>query len=93
MLQACGANCEGCPSFQKECAGCDQIKGKVYWAQYIGQVICPMYQCCHDKALKHCGSCSELPCKMWYEIKDPSYSDEEHIHSINERVRLLKEHE
>jgi hypothetical protein len=28
---------------------------------------------------------------MWYEIKDPSYSDEEHILFIQERVKLLKE--
>ncbi len=91
MIQACGANCEECPSFKKECAGCEKIKGKVYWAQYIGQDICPIYKCCQDKFLGHCGDCAELPCKMWYEIKDPSYSYEEHIQSINERVRLLKE--
>jgi len=90
MLQVCGANCEECTSFKKECQGCDVIQGKVFWAEYVGKEVCPMYQCCKDKALDHCGGCAELPCKMWYEIKDPNWSDEEHINSINERVRLLK---
>jgi len=90
MLQACGANCEECPSFQKECQGCHVLQGKVYWAEYIGVEVCPVYQCCQDKELAHCGGCAELPCKMWYELKDPTWSDEEQMASIKKRVQLLK---
>lgn len=90
MLQACGANCEECHSYKKECEGCRALQGKVYWVGYIGQDVCPMYQCCQDKGYEHCGGCAELPCKMWYEIKDPTWTDEEHIASINMRVSLLK---
>jgi hypothetical protein len=38
----------------------------------------------------NCGKCSSLPCKMWYDLKDPSLSEEEHINSINERTNILK---
>lgn len=91
MLQVCGVNCEGCPSYPEECQGCQALKGKVFWVGYIGKDVCPVYQCCQDKSLAHCGGCAELPCKMWYELKDPNWTDEEHIASINERVRSLKE--
>ncbi|MGE5391193.1 MAG: DUF3795 domain-containing protein [Deltaproteobacteria bacterium] len=90
MLQVCGVNCEECPSYPEECKGCRAIQGKVFWVGYIGQEVCPMYKCCQDKGYEHCGGCAELPCKMWYEIKDPTLADEEHIASINTRVSILK---
>lgn len=91
MLSLCGAKCEECTSYKTECGGCKHTQGKVMWTQYIGQDTCPIYKCCQEKTLEHCGGCQQLPCKIWYEIKDPSWSDAEHLHSINERVKLLKE--
>jgi hypothetical protein len=91
MLQKCGVNCNECYVFQKECPGCGEVGGKPYWTHYIGGGPCPVYQCCEEKAVHNCGECRELPCKLWYDLKDPSISDDEHLNSINKRVTLLKE--
>jgi len=91
MINKCGCSCETCHSFQKECPGRNEVGGKPYWTQYIGGATCPVYACCDDKAYSNCGKCSALPCKLWFKIKDPSLSDEEHLRSIKERVCNLKE--
>ncbi len=90
MISKCGMDCVDCPSYQKECMGCDETKGQVSWTQYIGKSICPVYACCLDKKHENCRKCSSLPCKMWYELKDPSISEEEHINSIDQRTQILK---
>lgn len=91
MVNRCGCYCDECNSFQKECKGCHEICGKVYWAEYIGEDTCPIFKCCDEKKIDKCGRCSEIPCKKWYELKDPSLSDEEHLSSIDKRVKLLME--
>ena len=90
MLSVCGVNCEGCSGFGKECAGCDLIEGKVCWAQYIGADVCPIYKCVKEKNFANCGECSQIPCKLWFSLKDPAWSDEEHQKSINARLSVLK---
>jgi hypothetical protein len=90
MLCVCGADCSSCPSFGRECAGCETLKGKVYWAEYDGKDVCPYYQCVKDKRLKHCGECSDIPCALWYSLKDPNMTDEQHEASIRERVEIFK---
>jgi len=89
-LCVCGACCDNCPHYGNECVGCEAVKGKVYWAQYIGSDICPMFKCARDKIFNTCGDCSEIPCMLWSSIKDPEMSDEEHKKSIEERVLALK---
>ncbi len=88
----CGCRCSDCASFSKnECAGCEQIRGKVWWAAYINAEICPVYDCVINKhKYNDCGDCPELPCTLWYEMKDPTYSQEQHEQGIRERVRNLK---
>jgi hypothetical protein len=74
-----------------ECKGdCETLKGKVYWAKYIGVEVCPVYQCVQDHGLKSCGDCEKLPCQLWFTLKDPSMTDAEHEKSIKDRVKLLK---
>lgn len=91
MINKCGAFCPECYAFKKECPGCKEVGGKVYWTEYIGEETCPVFKCCENKKIDSCGGCSELPCKKWYDLKDPSLSDEEHLNSINRRVALLRE--
>jgi hypothetical protein len=45
----------------------------------------------NKKGFKTCAECSELPCQIYYDWKDPSMTDEAHIQSIKDRVLLLKE--
>jgi len=91
MTSVCGVHCDKCKDFKKTCEGCEQIKGKVYWASYVGADTCPMYDCCvNKKTLAHCGKCSELPCKLYYNTQDPAISNEEHEKGIRERVEILK---
>lgn len=89
-MNKCGCYCEGCPSYQKGCPGCEEVLGKPFWTEHIGGDTCPMYACCGGKGLENCGQCQELPCKTWYDMKDPAWSDEEHLSSIGERVRNLR---
>lgn len=91
-LSPCGTTCPDCPSYEKsECAGCSSIQGKVYWAPYVSATVCPVYNCVvNEKKLPHCGKCQDLPCKMWYDLKDPSYTDEQHEKSIRDRVERLR---
>ncbi|MDS1028883.1 DUF3795 domain-containing protein [Bacillota bacterium LX-D] len=93
MINKCGLCCNECYAFQKECPGCEEVCGKPFWTEYIGGEPCPVYKCCEEKAFQNCGKCNELPCKKWYDLKDPSLSDEEHLNSINKRVSLLSEGE
>lgn len=91
MLNVCGADCIGCPSLNKECQGnCGAIKGKVYWAKYLGVEVCPVYACVESKKFNTCGDCDQLPCETWQTLKDPSMTDEQHQKSIRDRVVLLK---
>lgn len=90
MLTVCGIDCSGCSLFGKECSGCRELCGRVYWVQYIGAEVCPLVQCCEDKGVSDCGKCSELPCGKWYDLKDPNISEDDHLTSIHERVAVLK---
>jgi hypothetical protein len=90
MLEVCGVNCAECEKYKKECLGCSVIKGKVYWAQFIGKTVCPVYQCAEDQNFKNCGECSKVPCKMWFSMKDPNLTDEQHLKSIKDRANKLR---
>ncbi|MDD4600737.1 hypothetical protein SDC9_20905 [bioreactor metagenome] len=89
MLSVCGVICGDCKSYGTECAGCQQIEGKVFWAQYIGADICPTYKCVRDKSVNHCGECTQMPCELWFSLKDPGWSEEEHQASIKMRQEAL----
>lgn len=91
-LSVCGCNCLTCEHYKKlNCAGCAEIKGRVWWASYISVEVCPVYNCVvNERKLEHCGKCHEIPCKIWRDLKDPSYTNEQHEASIIERVKILK---
>ena len=90
MMCVCGANCDECTRYGNECAGCEAIKGEVFWAKYIGSKVCPVFECAKNRDFKNCGDCSEIPCELWFNLKDPNISEEEHRDSINSRVAVLK---
>ena len=49
-LSVCGCECPACEYFEKsECAGCSEIKGKVWWLGYINAEVCPIYDCVTEK--------------------------------------------
>ena len=91
-LSPCGINCgefEVCKS--AGCGGCHEIQGKPFYLKDFGVDVCPHYDCAvNQKGFTTCAECAELPCKLYYDWKDPSTTDEEHINSINERVKILK---
>lgn len=90
MLARCGLDCNDCYAYPKDCTGCEAVMGKPYWTKEVGEEQCRLYRCSLDRGHTHCGKCAELPCKMWYEAKDPSWSDAEHREEIKKRVARLK---
>lgn len=90
MICRCGADCETCQVYKDKCDGCEQIEGKVYWLEYIGSDVCPIYECGAEKGFAHCGYCDEIPCDIWYKLQDPAMTEDEHLQGIFERVRMLK---
>jgi len=92
LLSPCGVDCGSC-DFYKDCGGCRATEGKPLYIKDIdGIEVCPMYDCpTNKKGYKSCGECSELPCKIFYDWKDPEMTEEEHLNSVNERVKILKE--
>lgn len=92
MMSPCGVECSICKLYPAECAGCSAIQGKAFWTAYVSEDVCSIYDCVvNEKKLKHCGSCSELPCRRYFDTRDPSYPEEEHIADTNRRAALLKE--
>jgi hypothetical protein len=92
ILSACGLKCDECEFFNKTCTGCINVKGSTFWAkEMMPGKVCPLYDCSvNKKNLHNCGGCSDLPCKMFLEMKDPKSTDEEHQRSIQTRVDLLR---
>ena len=92
-LSACGLVCSDCEFFGNQCNGCLTVKGQTFWAlEHLPSKVCPLYDCSVNKLkYKDCGDCSELPCTMFREMKDPSSTDEEHRQGLIDRVGRLKD--
>jgi hypothetical protein len=92
ILSACGLVCDECEFFNNTCTGCIIIKGSTFWAkEMMPAKVCPLYDCAVNKnKFRNCGGCSELPCKMFTEMKDPNSTEEEHQKSLVTRVALLR---
>jgi hypothetical protein len=90
MLTACGCDCKDCKEYKQSCDGCAEIKGRVFWAPYVGGEVCPIYGCSDGKGFAHCGECDALPCKIYFDTRDPSMTQEEHEASIHERAERLR---
>ncbi len=91
-ISACGLICNDCHFFGKECKGCYSMTGKPFWtAEAIEKGICPLYDCSiNQKGFNSCGDCSDLPCRIFMDLKDPAISDSEHRESIKQRVTNLR---
>jgi hypothetical protein len=91
-LSACGLVCDQCEFFNKTCTGCINVKGSTFWAkEMLPDKICPLYNCSvNKKGLRNCGGCSELPCKLFLDMKDPGSTEEQHLASIRTRVAALR---
>jgi len=92
IIGACGADCGGCTHYKISCKGCKALAGKPFWAaEHFGDGKCPLFDCSvSKKKLSDCSKCPDLPCKMFADLKDPSYTDEEHQKSITDRVSRLR---
>ena len=92
ILSACGLICDHCEFFNNTCDGCISVKGSTFWSkEMMPDKVCPLYNCAvNTKKYKNCGPCSELPCKMYREMKDPDSTDEEHQKSLITRIAALR---
>ncbi|MFZ4401455.1 MAG: DUF3795 domain-containing protein [Bacteroidales bacterium] len=92
LVSPCGIICDECPYYQKECKGCRNLDGQVFWSADVTEKgICPLYDCSvNSKELGSCGKCNELPCTLYYTMKDPDSTEEQHQESIIKRVDVLK---
>lgn len=67
-ISCCGRNCYECRHFPHECVGCNEEMGRVFWLQYVDEVICPIYNCCrNEKEALDCGVCRAHPCWRYEE--------------------------
>ncbi len=92
MISACGLICNECPFYNNPCRGCFMVEGKTFWAiDHLPEKICPLFDCSiNQRSYSNCGDCSELPCKKFADLKDPSISDDEHKLSIKKRIDILR---
>lgn len=89
LISVCGTDCSKCYCFGKMCNGCNSCEGKVFHAPE-GKA-CPIYDCVkNDRCMQNCGECGELPCKIWFDTRDPKLSDEEFHENVEMRVQTLK---
>lgn len=89
IISCCGTDCSKCSCFGNMCKGCNVSLGKVFHAPE-GHA-CPIYECSiNRKKLTGCGACESLPCDIWRNTKDPSFSEEEFEKNIQERVARLR---
>ena len=87
---ACGIYCGDCEFLDDKCAGCNDVKGKPFWAEMYNREVCGLYDCCvNRKQLEHCGMCEALPCEMFMSQRDPALNDEEFEDSLNQRQKDL----
>lgn len=91
-LNPCGILCDECNFYNNLCSGCRSQNGSPFWAKdHIEKGICPIYECSVNKySFNNCGSCNKLPCSIFFELKDPNISEDEHKKSIADRVKKLK---
>lgn len=90
LLSPCGIDCETCKDYGI-CGGCRAAKGKPFHIRDYGMEICPHYDCAVNKwGYQTCGECPGLPCRLFYELVDPSVAEETQAAFIDERVRILK---
>lgn len=90
-MSVCGVICSSdCRAYQEECAGCNELEGKVSWAEFYALEHCPIYSCVQAKAITDCGICGEAPCSVWMQTRNPSASDSEFEADLQSRLANLR---
>lgn len=93
----CGLWCDDCTHFEKDCSGCTNAGGSVFWTEYVDIDACPVCTCVQEKHLPHCGFCKEMPCERYTRFRDPDMNDEELkarlLQQRDELIRRRKESE
>lgn len=88
-LSICGTECSACHFYGENCTGCNECKGKVFYLP--DETTCAIYNCTvNEKGLADCGKCGKMPCDIWKQTKDPSFSDEEFEENTRQRIQALK---
>jgi hypothetical protein len=65
-ISCCGKDCYACMHFPHDCVGCNEVGGRVFWLEYVDEVICSVYNCCRNKQdFYDCGECHKRPCKRY----------------------------
>ena len=89
QLSVCGTDCTECFCYKDMCKGCNVVKGKVFHAP--DGKACAIYDCVMEgKRLKNCGECSQAPCTIWMNTRDPKFTDEEFAENVRMRLQALK---
>ena len=89
-ISKCGVICEvDCHAFALECAGCNQLQGQVSWAAFYGKDTCPIFACALSNGYDNCGQCPDVPCKIWFQTRNPAATDEEFEADIRKRLKNL----
>ncbi len=68
-IPPCGALCENCLAYRKDCPGCIETGGRPHYVGREEREVCPVWECAADNGVEHCGLCEEFPCEMflgWY---------------------------
>ncbi|MBQ8081320.1 MAG: MmcQ/YjbR family DNA-binding protein [Clostridia bacterium] len=87
-ISCCGTDCGACSFYGTLCKGCNACGGKVFYRPE--GAACPIYACCvNRRRYLTCASCSEMPCTIWRETRDPSMTDEQFEQSIQDRIERL----
>lgn len=90
LAPVCGLYCGTCTFLGSQCQGCGHVEGRPFWTSQMKIAVCPLYDCCvNQKQQQHCGLCSEFPCAIFNELRDPSLSDEEADEALHARQREL----
>ena len=95
ILTPCGSKCssnycEQCAQ-REACSGCLESEGKPFYIKDFGLEVCPIYDCAvNKKGYKTCAPCPDLPCKIIYDWRNPSFTEEEHRKIVEMNVERLK---
>ncbi|MDR2855138.1 MAG: DUF3795 domain-containing protein [Methanomicrobiales archaeon] len=90
-VSPCGIDCDQCQLRENCDDSCQVNGGKPFYIKDFGVEVCPIYDCSINKnGYKTCAECSDLPCQLFYDWKDPSMSDEVHNEAISKNVAFLK---
>ena len=88
-MSCCGTVCASCTYRGTVCRGCNESRGCVF--HMPEGIPCQIYACCVKKhRYATCGECEALPCDIWRETRDPSFSDEAFKENIAQRVSALE---